>query len=717
MRLLRRLLAALLAFAPLPTIADSGPETRASDSVTIRLAQFDVVVRDREGKLVSDLRPDDFEVTEDGRPLDVAAVDAVGFDRRLAAARLPVPTEPAGPRAAEAAEPPPSTREPRSFVLLFDLMNGTTALRFTQAKRAAAAFVRERLAPGDVAVVYSLDLALRAQSGFTNDPDELARAIERIPFMPLSTFADEMAESVLAYRSRASYQSMDERLQSRAVLESERLDWSREHFYRSLADLDGIFNALPGKRVLVVASAGFPMTAVGAVQRERGGFTLQFRELIRTLAKAGVTAYTLDIGDDLAFSDPGKSIDWRIAVGKLGMDENVLSDLGLDAGLGASSTAQRRQVLGVLAAESGGRMLTHGDLARSFRTIDEESTNFYRVSCRVAEREGDATYRRIVVRVRREGTSVVARRGRYGDVVPDLRSEAQKAAGRPDRLDRYAPVSVRATAAALAPEADGRFPVAIVAEVLGPLGLRRDTGGSATLDVDFFAVARAGGEVVARYEKRFVVRVKPEGTEPLSRGFRLEGRLALPAGLYDVQTTVRVDDPPQFGSWSGPVPVHPLPSAPGPRVAAAWLATDGAEEAPLLLRVDAVAGVADPLVLGPGARVLPAAGRPFRRGERILALVWLEGLQVAGGGAPPTLSFDVRLKAGDGTTRPASAGVVAFEPVAASRWRAAIGIDTTGLTPGAWRVEIDASQPAGPEGTATARLEFAIADAPTSSAP
>lgn len=674
----------------------------------MRLAQFDVVVRDSSGKLVSGLGPEDFAVLEDGRPLEVVGVDPWGFDRAPAA-----PSSDRPPGAAAPAPPSPAQREKRSFVILFDAMSGTSALRFTQAKRAAMGFVRNRLGEDDTAVVYSLDLALRAQSGFTSDREELARSIERIPWMPGSTLADDIAESVMAYRSRAGYKMMEPRLEQQSQLEAERLDWTREHFYRGLQDLQDVFRALPGKRVLVVASAGFPMTAAGRYQRELGGFTPEFKELVRLLQRTGVVVYTIDIGDDLAFSDVSKTIDWRIAAGKLGMEETVLDDLGLDTGMGAGSAIQRRQVLGVLAAETGGRMLTQSDFEKAFAAVDEESGNFYRISCNVPERAGDVKYRRVEIRAKRPGLRVQSRRGRYGDIVPAAQrpAAAETAA---TSLDRYDPLGVRAGTASLPEAVDGRIPVAVVAEVLGPVRFPTDAEGNGTLDLDFFAVARVGDEVVGRYSKRFAARVRSEGAGALRDAFRLEGRMSLPPGLYDLQTSVRIENPPQFGSWTGSLAVQPQGGS-SPRISAAWLAADGPRASPLVSRAELPEGAADPLAMAPGVRVLPAVAFGWKRGDPLLAVLWLKDLVPGDGGAPPRLKIDVAATSADGAEAVPTGKLLLFEPDGPGRWRALIEVDTGTLEPGPWRLRISARDLGAEAPASSVRLPFSVEA--TSSAP
>src|SRR6185436_6951262 len=98
---------------------------------------------------------------------------------------------------------------------------------------------------------------------------------------------------------------MHQRLDRLSVTAAEQLDWQREHIYDALNNVAALFQGLPGRRVLVLASPGFPLTTAGDGKTGAGGFTLKFRELIRSLASYGVTVYSLDIGDDLAAGDAG----------------------------------------------------------------------------------------------------------------------------------------------------------------------------------------------------------------------------------------------------------------------------------------------------------------------------------------------------------------------------------------------------------------------------
>ena len=551
------------------------PSAPPAERIEVRLAQFDVVVRDKSGAIVTGLGPEAFTVLEDGSPMEIVAVDEWGLATpKTSAPQQKLPPVATGQSPDLSPEKPPSASaepERRSFVFVFDALGSSTALRMNQAKRAAAKFVQTNLRPDDLAAVYQLDLSLRSVSGITADADEVVRGIDRVTWMAASTLQDQIAESIIGSTSIGAAPLMAERMGNLSVTAAEQLDWQREHVYVALSELASMFRELPGRRVLVLASPGFPMTTPGDARTGAGGFTLKFRELIRQLAAYGITVYSLDIGNDLAAGDASEKIDWRIAVGKLGMDENTLTDLGLERSMGTSSATSRREFLGVIAAESGGRLLAQTDLSKAFVAIQEESTRFYRISCRVPVTRTADRYRKLLIKVTLPGAVVSSRRGRYSDITPH-ESSASRAVASVESLDRYRPLTTRGVALALPGSDPKKVPVEVVIEALGPIQLPVDAQGGAALDVEFRLVARAEGEIVDRYESSFTARVKPDGVAAIQRAFRVEGRLSLVPGIYQFQGSVRLGDPP---SWRRGPPRLPWRLRPRETSRLSWVSSSG----------------------------------------------------------------------------------------------------------------------------------------------
>jgi VWFA-related protein len=699
--------------APNPETSPAAPPVKipAYEHVEVRLAQLDVVVRDKSGHVVSGLGAKDFTVVEDGVPLEVVAVDEWG---RQEAAPSKASSAPAAVSAApsatgaETVAPPetPAVRIPekRSFVIVFDALGDSTALRMSQAKKAAQQFAQRHLGPDDLAAVYQLDLSLRPVSGITSNKDEIARSIGKISWMSTSSLEDQISESVLSYTSSGNNPLMKQRLTEQAPNAASELDWQREHIYESLDNLAQLFQALPGRRILIVVSPGFPMNTAGDLKAQTGGFTLKFQELIRTLSKLGVTAYTLDIGNDLSAGDVTQPIDWRVAVGKLGMDENILSDLGLERSLGSASASSRRQFLGVLAGETGGRMLTSTDMGRDFESIQEESSHFYRVACRVPVTPETGRYRKTVVKVNRPDLVVTTRRGRYSDVTPLDRPE-KGAATAVESLDKYRPLAARGVAVPL-PSADPKkVPVAVVLEALGPIDIPLDGQGQGALDVEFRLVARAAGEIVDRYERSFTAKVKPDGVGAIRRAFRVEGRLSLVPGIYDVQGTLRLAAPAQLATWTATVAVPPPPKGTSAVFSGAVVTSESGTASPLLSRPN-IPEEGDALVLKPGVRMLPPTSLDFDAGGALLVVFWVKGIPEVDGKPQATLGATVLDSDGKPIDLPSA--ILFFGPEPAGGYRGLVRLDAKALPAGSYALRLEAGAPGGASPPARLTVAFSL---------
>ena len=138
------------------------------DTVDVRVANIEVIVTDKEGRPVSDLTAGDFEVLEDGEPVELTNFFAVE-NRGVKGA---------GEEAATSSELlfySPETRR-LNLVLLVDDLNMRPENRnavFDEVER----FLRERLDPRDRVMVVSLGRQLEVTQPFSNDPGLLLRTI------------------------------------------------------------------------------------------------------------------------------------------------------------------------------------------------------------------------------------------------------------------------------------------------------------------------------------------------------------------------------------------------------------------------------------------------------------------------------------------------------------------------------------------------------------
>ncbi len=141
--LLALLLAPLLAGAQTP-----GSETVFSGSVDVTVAEVEVFVTDRDGKPVPDLKREDFQVTEDGKPAEVTGVS-------------------------------PGSTQHVNFAVFFDQTTMDLASRNT-ALAGLRRFFESGLRPGDRVLLASWDGSLEVRPEATADPEALRATLDRL---------------------------------------------------------------------------------------------------------------------------------------------------------------------------------------------------------------------------------------------------------------------------------------------------------------------------------------------------------------------------------------------------------------------------------------------------------------------------------------------------------------------------------------------------------
>src|SRR5437588_10758864 len=168
----RPLLALVLAHALLVSVAGQSPTTQTPSQkregapqkddvvrITSNLVQVDAVVTDKKGQPVTDLRPEDFEIYEDGRPQRITNFSFVSVADGAPTAGAPATESAAHPhtRTGEAAAPVPPVRlRPEEVRRTFALVVDDLGLSFESMHFVRAAlrkFDDEQMQPGDLVAI------------------------------------------------------------------------------------------------------------------------------------------------------------------------------------------------------------------------------------------------------------------------------------------------------------------------------------------------------------------------------------------------------------------------------------------------------------------------------------------------------------------------------------------------------------------------------------
>ncbi len=191
-----------------------------------------------------------------------------------------------------------------------------------------------------------------------------------------------------------------------------------------------------------------------------------------------------------------------------------------------------------LAADTGGFSLRdRNDLAAGLARIGRESRSYYLLGYTPAKRKADGRFRKIEVKVARDGVAVRARRGYYapgGDGSRKAAAEGRDAAFQRalDAPFDLADVPLRAIADVLGPAEPGQASVRLTVEADVRAFAFAEKGGTARDTLEFLLlVAREDTGEFTRFDQQFEMSLRPESRARYEReGFPITRDLALAPG-------------------------------------------------------------------------------------------------------------------------------------------------------------------------------------------
>ncbi len=242
----------LMATLPGPGLfAQTKQEARAIRT-TARLVQVSVIVRDKKGAPVTDLKPDDFTLLDNGQPQPISAFSLEVVRSEGSAA--PVPAKPLPPntftnRQRGGATPVSVT------VILFDALN-TRASDQVYGKKQVARFL-SGLRPHDRVALYGLSGGgIRVLHDFTADAAPLLAALSRYRAREERNLANTGPKPLDS--GMALFEAQFEN-----ILKTQENFYVRDRAMRTVDALIAIANhlaAIPGRKNLVWVSGSFPIS-------------------------------------------------------------------------------------------------------------------------------------------------------------------------------------------------------------------------------------------------------------------------------------------------------------------------------------------------------------------------------------------------------------------------------------------------------------------------
>ena len=411
--------------AQTPAPAPANPSTQAPPvfRTGTTAVLLDIVVRDKRGRPIRDLRQDEVTVLEDGVAREVKSfrlIEGAPADAGLAAPGSTV------------IQPDP-LRRVTLVSLVFDHL-GQNARKLAQ--KAAQDFLRKPMPTGQWVAVFTLDNRLHMLQDFSRNVGALSAAVDRATTTVSRESAAALPAESRERQGAASYgqpgasdvtpggqatagsdsvaKQFEETIKRMQTLASTIETAQRGHatFYPLMA-LAKAQGGLEGRKAILLFSEGLqvPSTVEEA-----------FKAAVSEANRANVSIYAidsrgLDTSRDLAAA--GAALDKagrvsQLAMAKRGADGTSMDEVQNDELVVSSLKSNTQSVLRELAEDTGGALIANtNDLGKGLERVTSDLASYYEIAYVPQSGEADGRFRAIDVKVTRKGTDVTSRSGYF----------------------------------------------------------------------------------------------------------------------------------------------------------------------------------------------------------------------------------------------------------------------------------------------------------------
>ena len=359
--------------------------------------EVDVVVTDKGGNLIRDLKKEDFQVLEDGKGQTITNFTHVD---------IPVERGDRPLFASEPIEPDVRTNEKpfdgRVYVMVIDDYH-TRFGRTQRVKAAAKQFIERRFGANDVMAVVHTAAAANANQEFTSNKRLLLAAVDKTMGRKL--------DSATVNKTNEYYRTRDMRAQGDPLNDPD----DAERAFNARSTLDTLrniaewFGSVHGRRkAILFVSEGIDYDIYDMIQANNGsnhgGASMVMdasRDAITAATRSNVAIYGID---PRGLTDLG---DESIEVGAFPDD----TSLGIGQGSLWNEVRLSQDSLRMLSEETGGfAVVNRNDFSTAFTRIVEDNSSYYVLAYYPPDARPGRVHK-IDVRVTRPGVTVRARKG------------------------------------------------------------------------------------------------------------------------------------------------------------------------------------------------------------------------------------------------------------------------------------------------------------------
>lgn len=380
------------------------PQSQDNDDVvkiTTNLVQIDAVVT-KDGKLVPNLKAEDFEIFEDGRRQTITSFAFVSNVPGTTTA--PAPVADAADRDKSVPPPPLKREDPRRTLAIVVDDLGLSAESMSQVRRQLRKFVAEEVQPHDLIAIIRTGTEIGALQQFTNDKRLLMRAVDQLRW----NIGSRAGINVLPPSHGTPFPG---------PTGNNFGGYSYHGSFSALRTIIGAMAQLPGRKSLMLLSDSTPVEDqsfeyfLGAGAGGGGDFdAMRRREALRKIAEMAIRASVVIYSIDTQGLQP---------TGITAADSFRGNVRDISQRMNAVVNARRQMLFDrraggdMISRQTGGFQVKNSNDFKLDRVLEDQS-GYYLLGYRPTEETFDRRFHKITAKVKRSGMTLRTRHGFYG---------------------------------------------------------------------------------------------------------------------------------------------------------------------------------------------------------------------------------------------------------------------------------------------------------------
>ena len=525
---------------PSPTLTPKPQEPEDVVRITTELVQTDVMVFDKQGKFVSGLEPNQFELLIEGKPQPIEFFESIVTGGRNERAALKAARDKKATKPVEEPEPTDHGRTVLFFVNDLHLDPGSLA----RTHKTIGYYIENMLGPNDQVAITSASGQIGFLQQLTNNRAVLRAALDRLKMVP-GTARDSESPYISDYGAYLVVEQHDRQLFDSYVRQTmgaqnvpeplaaniverrtsfivRQADITVKTALSSLVNLMNVTSKLPGRKLVFFISEGFLPNFSGS------DFTAMMGRATGAANRSGTVIYSIDarglIGNSLPDASIGGGADpTGVLMNRMGAEREFM-----------------QQPLHALAADTGGRAsLSSNDLQDALARALDETSRYYLLAWRPSnDAERASNFSKIKVSIAgRPELKVQVRRGYLGSPIEQTKAAKEEAtAVQIEKTDDFGVTESSneelRTALALGYKQTGGENLQLTTTVQVNAQAAGDSSGSVEVNV-LGAVFDSNGKAVGSFKRALVAPRTPVHAVPTYA--TVNHQVDVPPGIYQVR--------------------------------------------------------------------------------------------------------------------------------------------------------------------------------------